>query len=106
MQKNSVYFYEKMEGLKMNTNTNLINNNMDEGSFVQIMPAPSNLYARYLGSISRTTYAPIVCIALLNDGTARYCVSDDIGNIRVIDNRQVYKYDDKKKEFTSPTIIG
>ncbi|UXR34944.1 hypothetical protein MUA31_11255 [Staphylococcus simulans] len=57
-----------------------LNPNVSKYKFVQIMPAPENLYVE-LKDEQGKFYSPIVCMALKNNGEIVYCDSSSTGEI-------------------------
>ncbi|MBF9289121.1 pathogenicity island protein [Staphylococcus haemolyticus] len=71
-----------------------------EEAFVQIMPAPDNLYSRTKdANTGEYIYSPIPCMALTNCGQIVFCDTDDMGNIDEINNKLIFKYNDSTKQF-------
>ncbi|WP_065428321.1 hypothetical protein [Staphylococcus warneri] len=75
-----------------------------EEAFVQIMPAPDNLYSRTKDiNTGEYIYSLITCMALTNCGQIVFCDTDDRGIIDEINNNLIFKYNDSKKEFETVT---
>ncbi|MGN5893794.1 hypothetical protein ACP6J5_09020 [Staphylococcus simulans] len=80
----------------------LINREMRSDDIVQIIPAPQNLYTRFYDELDGYVYMPIVCMALTNKGEVKFCDADGFGDIEIIDlhgNNEIYKYNEKTKEY-------
>lgn len=81
--------------------TYVLNENMNDEDFIQIMPVPANLYSRYHDE-EGYFYCPIVCMALRNDGSVVFCDTDSFGEINAcgIDYKNpICKYNPETKEY-------
>lgn len=76
----------------------MINENMDDMDFVQIIPAPMNLFTTH-NDKGGEFYMPIVCMALSNDGTVVFCDTDSTGGIEEIPTTRIVRYVPETDEY-------
>lgn len=79
-------------------NTKLINYTLNPDFPVQIMAAPNHLYAK-----QEDKYIPITCLALLNNGTITYCMTDSDNGIKPVKNIEVYRFNRLTRKYTRQT---
>lgn len=82
----------------MTIKTNVINENMGVDEFVQIMPAPQNIYTAHKDEQGEF-YSPVVCMALRNDGEIVFCDSDSSGMIEDIKHGDLRKFNPETKVY-------
>lgn len=82
----------------MTIKTDVINENIDNDVFVQIMPAPQNIYTAHKDEQGEF-YTPVVCIALRNDGDIVFCDSDSSGMIEDIKHGDLRKYNPETNAY-------
>ncbi|MEB6265015.1 pathogenicity island protein [Staphylococcus haemolyticus] len=77
-----------------------------EDKIIQIIPAPENLYVRFINDYdTEINYIPIVCIALTSRGFIRFCDTNFLGVITEtpLDSDdlepRIVKYNAKTDEF-------
>ncbi|MDK9872940.1 hypothetical protein ACP3TN_09875 [Staphylococcus sp. IPLA37011] len=76
----------------------MINENMNEMDFVQIMPAPINLFTSHKDK-DGVFYMPLVCMALTNYGDVVFCDTDSSGGIEEISGTGIVKYNPETDEY-------
>ena len=79
-------------------NLGKLNPNVSKYKFVQIIPAPENLYVE-LEDEQGKFYFPIVCMALKNNGEIVFCDSSSSGEIHDIEMQDIRKYNPITKEY-------
>lgn len=71
---------------------------MNEMDFVQIIPAPMNLFTSHIDGEDEF-YMPIVCMALTNYGDVVFCDTDSTGGIEEISGTGIAKYNPETGEY-------
>lgn len=77
-------------------NTNNLSDNTLNAEFpLQILGAPNNLYTK-----KDKYFIPITCLALLNNGSITYCISDSDNKIKPVENMEVYKFNRFTRKYS------
>ncbi|MGI2244010.1 hypothetical protein ACQ1XN_10840 [Staphylococcus cohnii] len=84
----------------MSLKTHVLNENMNDEDFIQIIPAPTNLFATFNDEYGEY-YSQIVCMALKNDGGIVFCDTDSTGIIEEIPITQIKKYNPETGGYKS-----
>lgn len=68
------------------------------GDIVQIIPAPPNLFNK-TADPDGDIYAPIVCIALTDEGGIYFCDTMSDGYIDLLQKGNIYQYDNFSGQY-------